>query len=511
MNAAEQVESSAPDTGGNGFGSTLPLYARSATQLASTLGTFDLLGQGTIEVPWGTTPSVAAFVDAMSRGEALLPWAYQRAYVGALHDNMDRLLAATTIAGSGDPAETLLGAIYEHERSNPVCLPLRRFNVVIAHFFRAFLANHKRTRLGLQTVERLPPLATFNHSGARGPYTFPSDAVTNLVGSDVGVVSLPASYSGHPVIWAALAHETGGHDIVHAIPGLLADLSALPLALVPSFAAALGIDAWTAHMLGILWRYWIDEAAADVCATLNMGPAFALNFTTLLAAFHGERGPPATPALWTSSVAHAGVPLDPHPVDVLRLGLASGTVGSLPGLDAAARQAYVALLSQITESLSGGAAMVTVQGEIPVPGSATIPLNLSLSLAQMQYAAAIMGTAIANTPLPSLNGHTLQQVETWDRFDEQAAWRFAVALSNKSETLPAVYSAHILAGATLALYNDPTGYDEITRRVTDALDEQVVRDRFWSVPRHTRIYTMQETTAQGGNVQSGAVQAGLGG
>jgi hypothetical protein len=486
MNATEEIQSSAA----GGDANAMPLYAESAMKLASTLGQFNLLGEGDINIPWGTNPSVAAFKDAIAKGEAILPWAYQSAYVRALHDNMERLFAATAAASSGDPAETLLGAIYQHEVGSPVGPQLRRFNVVISHFFRAFLANHKRQRLGLKSVERLPPLATFNHTGARGPYTFPADAVTNLVGSNVGIVSLPSTYSDHPVIWAALSHETCGHDIVHAVPGLLAELSALPLTLVPTLVAALGVDAGTAQALGILWRYWIDEAAADVCATLNMGPSFALNFTALLAAFHGEIGPPPAPALWTSAIAPAGEPLDSHPVDILRLGLAIGAVGSLHSLNVATRQYYVALLSQIAATSGAGAATVTVQGEIPLPGSSSIPLNLTLPVATMQYAASIMGAAIANTPLSSLNGYTLQQVETWDTFDEQAAWRFALAVKNNAETLPAVYSAHVFAGATLALYNDPDRYSDVTGRVAEALDEQVQRDRYWSVAQRTRAYTM---------------------
>lgn len=484
MNATQDTPRSTPDAD-----TALPLFSESATKLASTLGSFNLLGEGNVNVPWGTEPSVASFREAIARGEAVLPWAYQDAYVRALHDNMERLVAATAAADGDDPAETLLGAIYEHAIGSPVRVQLRRFNVVISHFFRAFLANHKRTRLGLRAVERLPPLATFNHTGARGPYTFPADAVTNLVGSSVGIVSLPSTYSDHPVIWAALAHETGGHDIVHAIPGLLADLTALPLALAPSLVASLGVDAWNAQMLGMLWRYWIDEAAADVCATLNMGPSFALNFTALLAAFHSRSGPTPAPALWTSAIAQPGQPLDPHPVDILRLGLAIGAVGSLQGLNVATRQSYVLLLSQIAQAFGAATDTVTITGEIPVPGSASIPLTLTLPLAVMQTAAAIMGAAIANTPLASLNGYTLQQIETWDSFDEQAAWRFALALKNRAETLPAVYSAHVLAGATLALYNDPDRYGDVTGQVADALDEQVQRDRYWSVARRSRTYT----------------------
>lgn len=487
MNATDDtLSASAPNE------TTLSLASDSAVLLATRLGGLNLLGEGNAQVPWGTSPSVDAFRSAISAGEALLPWAYQRAYVRALHDNMERLLAATTISGNTDPAETLLGAIYQHAIDSPLGAQLRRFNVVISHFFRAFLANHKRRRLGLSTVERLPPLATFSHSGLRGPFTFPADAVTNLVGSNVGIVSLPSTYSNHPVIWAALAHETGGHDIVHAVPGLLADLTVLPLTLVPSFMAVLGVDASTAQMLGLLWRYWIEEASADACATLNMGPSFALNFTALLAAFHGETGPTPVPGLWTSAVAQPGAPLDTHPVDALRIGLAIGAIGSLHGLNVAAKQSYIALLSEVAVKLSSSATTVSVRGEVPVPGSGSIRLDLTLPIALMQYAAAIVGAAIVNTPFASLNGFSLQQVETWDSFDEQAAWRFAHALKDGAAVLPAVYSAHVLAGATLVLYHDPNRYDDVTAQVMGALDEQVQRDRFWSVAQRarTRSYTV---------------------
>ena len=175
MNATDDtLSASAPNE------TTLSLASDSAVLLATRLGGLNLLGEGNAQVPWGTSPSVDAFISAISAGEALLPWAYQRAYVRALHDNMERLLAATTISGNTDPAETLLGAIYQHAIDSPLGAQLRRFNVVISHFFRAFLANHKRRRLGLSTVERLPPLATFSHSGLRGPFTFRNDDLRSV-------------------------------------------------------------------------------------------------------------------------------------------------------------------------------------------------------------------------------------------------------------------------------------------------------------------------------------------
>jgi len=463
----------------------LALSADNATALAAVLGAIDLTGRGPAAVPWGDAPSLDAFRAAIAAGAPVLPWAYRRAYLEPLAANVERVLAATLAAGDSEPAETLLGAVYSHAPSSATGAQLRRFNVVVAHFFRAFLGRRTRLRLNLSTIERLPPLATFHHDGARGPYTYPADAVTNIVGAEIAVVSLPSTYCDHPLIWAALSHETGGHDIVHAIPGLIADLGNVPPAVLPAVLPAWGVDAPTASLLAALWTYWMDEAAADVCATLNLGPAFVLNYIPLLAAFHAAPG--GAPSLWTSTIAAPGAPLDSHPTDILRIGLAIGATGTLANLHPAYRDFYLALLAAVAQRFAGDAASVTLRGEIPAPGSGTIPLDLTLPLGLMQNVAALVGASIATALLPSLNGLSLQALETWDAFDDSAAWRVAAALKAKTDTaLPSVSPAHLLAGATLALYDDPAAYADVTGAITAALDVCVARDRFWSVAPHPR-------------------------
>jgi len=60
------------------------------------------------------------------------------------------------------------------------------------------------------------------------------------------------TFADLPVLYGSLAHETGGHDIIHADDGLLDELRARVRALFHRD------QAW----LGVLWDYWMDEATS---------------------------------------------------------------------------------------------------------------------------------------------------------------------------------------------------------------------------------------------------------
>ena len=48
---------------------------------------------------------------------------------------------------------------------------------------------------------------------------------TSSFGMEVGVVNLPPANARRGICaWAALGHETGGHDILHADDGLLKEI-----------------------------------------------------------------------------------------------------------------------------------------------------------------------------------------------------------------------------------------------------------------------------------------------
>ncbi|MCP6768916.1 hypothetical protein NL529_29135, partial [Klebsiella pneumoniae] len=89
----------------------------------------------------------------------------------------------------------------------------------------------------------------------QGPYTVESDEMLKRFGTPIGVVSLPATYRDHPIIWASLSHEVCGHDVVHADEGLLPELTAaVRTALAPHFT--LGKNPDTATLNALIWSYW---------------------------------------------------------------------------------------------------------------------------------------------------------------------------------------------------------------------------------------------------------------
>ena len=450
-------------------------------ELARGLTSAKLVGTRPSKVHPRTLPTVHAYSQAMEAGAHHLPIIYHNAYVEPLKRRIERVVIETSKTGDGDPAETLFGAVSDHAPESGVASPLRRFSVVIADLYRSFLEKEKRLGLRIPLAEVLPPLATFRPDCTMGPYTYESDVVHSIIGSEVGVVSLPSSYRNHPLLWGLLAHETGGHDVLHADRWLLPELGAGTAALLNSWAPYFGQSPGVASLLGMLWKYWIDESAADIYGLLNLGPAFSLNLTAWLAALRAEAGLPLPTLMLSPAVAPNGT-LDNHPPDILRIHLAIGGIGSLTALNPALRQAYIGLLLELAELAAGGRDTVSIQGNLPLHGQSKVPVQVEMPLALMQFSAMLVGGYIATAPLHALGGNTIQQIETWDDLDEMIAYRMADGLRNKACPYQLGDPAHLLAGATLAGVADPNGYNSITAELEKGLDIAVESDPLWGRP-----------------------------
>jgi hypothetical protein len=325
-----------------------------------------------------------------------------------------------------------------------------------------------------------PPLAFFQRSGDDGPYTIPADQAEREIGSSVGIVSLPSTYRNSPIVWSALAHETGGHDVIHADDGLIEELGNLVQALFDPTPVTVGGNASQAQILGLLWNHWIDEAAADIYGILNIGPSFVPNLAAFFAALGSRaRNPGPFPSLSVESGPNPdrNNEIDEHPTDIVRLHLAIGAIQSLKGLSSATISGYVKDIENIANLCAHGAKAITLSGLLPVDNDHAIPLQqVQIPLGVMQDSARKVGAAIVSTKLNAFQGHGIQEIETWDDSDETVAQQISTAYQAGKSVAGIGDDAQLLAGATLAVLTDVASYDQVTALLNGGLDDSFAKD-----------------------------------
>ena len=184
------------------------------------------------------------------------------------------------------------------------------FQEVVSDLYEGFLADEKRAGVKPPGRGAVPPLVRWGSADA-GPYTWPVTS-TRPFGITAPLVSLPAANAtGGLLGWAALAHETAGHDLLEADAGLLPQLAG-------SVRASL-LASGTAPVLAGYWAERIDETAADVMGVLNMGPAAAAGLIGYLRGLNDAWGGGA-------GLRTEGSASDPHPTDLARAYLMAETV-----------------------------------------------------------------------------------------------------------------------------------------------------------------------------------------
>jgi hypothetical protein len=416
-----------------------------------------------------------------------IPTPFRDGYVTPVLDRLDSIL---TRQGTADAftVETLTGCVYQH--ADKAILPqLNRFLAVISDLYVSFLNRSERTHLQIKLSETLPPLAVFQSSPSSGPFTIPSDMIKTLTGGSIGVVSLPATFANHPLFFASLSHETGGHDVIHADHGLMQQLREQVYAVFPDPQ-----DRWQA----LLWDYWMDEAAADVYGVLNMGPSFGANIALLLAVFIAQAGGQASkkPGLRNLSGADNTNAMDVHPTDLLRLALVQGVVQSLKGLSQSTRDSYVAELAELGKFLGKGATTIELAGQAAGIDGRSMNFEQAYPLAIMEEGARKVGAMIATVKLSALAGHSIQDIETWDDNDENTATKIASRLHSGFSVVSAGDDAQLMAGLTLATLQQPARYLAYSKAINDALDDSFANDPIWGpVPKDLMVVTPTRTLA----------------
>ena len=328
----------------------------------------------------------------------------------------------TNLAGTMfDIAQAILqrGEAYEKNATDA-------FQEVVGDLYDGFLSAEDRRGVMRPTNATVAPLIKWGNPEA-GPYTWPIDA-TRPFGLKCAVVNLPPSHTRRGIIgWAALGHETCGHDVMAAYTGMGAELSD---AVFKALRAQSGLNT----RLPAYWSSRIDETASDVMGILNMGPVAGIGvigyFRGLNAAFSG-----------TAALRNEGPADDPHPADIVRGYLASSVVSLLNFGEASA---WADTLKRETDK---DLSQIVLEGRV-------------VSTADAQQSAQIVAETIVMTQLTTLGSHSLGSIQNWGDQDEQLVAQVRQALqtagSLPTDQTPPIYAAHVVAWAvTEAL----TGHD----------------------------------------------------
>ena len=292
------------------------------------------------------------------------------------------------------------------------------FQEVISDLYDGFLSAEDRRHVKKPDYEVIPPLVKWGNPGD-GPYTWPVDA-TKIFGLATATVNLPPSHSKKCLFgWAALGHETGGHDILGADKGLQKELA-------QQVGKAI-INKKLGEGLAQYWKKRIGETASDILGILNIGPAAALGMIGYFRGWNDAFG--NGPKLTNEDDGT-------HPCDLIRGYLAASAIKLLK-FDGAGKWADC------------------IEAEVKKDTPASVKIaKTNTSFQAARQSAAIAAAILVNGKMDSLEGHALGEIQNWRNEDEKIAAQLQEILV-KNDQLPAtfasgMYAAHAVAAATVA-------------------------------------------------------------
>ena len=329
------------------------------------------------------------------------------------------------------------------------------FQEVVTDLYDGFLSAQDRRGIKMPDRAVLPPLVKWGNPSF-GPYTFPIDA-TSTVGLQCGVVNMPPSNAAKGIVaWAALGHETAGHDILHADHGLQAEIAdAIQQQLAP---LKFGLDDY--------WSQRIDETSSDVMGILNMGPAPAIGliayFRGLDAAFGGQ-----------GKLRNEGPDGDGHPADILRGYLAAETVRQLAFSDAVSWANVIK--SETDKDIEPGATTFSIAGT-------AVPIDVA------QQSAKIVAKVVATFKAKVLHKHSLMEIQNWRDSDEDIVSSLIPSLTTAADLPPAItgagiFAAHVVAASVMAALNGKASTSTIFNRMITLLKSMHDSNPAWG-PLH---------------------------
>lgn len=305
---------------------------------------------------------------------------------------------------------------------------LKALQEVVSDLYDGFLSAADRGDVKPPDHGAVPPLVKWGRPGF-GPYAWTTPATASY-GCDCGLVNMPPAFRMQGLAaWAALGHETSGHQVLHADDGLRGALARAVYDRIMQSDAVTLSDPDNREALALYWSDRIDESASDVMGVVNMGPAAALG---LIAYFRALSEVYANDERLDSRGGAETV----HPAPLARAYLMAEALGhcSFPG----ALDWRRALLDEVA-------------------GDAEDDFSLArrrFSVEMVQASAAHTASAILTTKVAPIEGRALIDIQDWRPHDEEIVQALVVAaiLGDKPLAPPlfnGIYAAHAVAASII--------------------------------------------------------------
>ena len=460
--------------------------------------------------PDGVIPMIGSSPNAIAAMKTKLKWAlsrltehnqksYARVLVAAIGPVARRLLDddRSRIEQNIVVLEALVGAATQPIDSN-LQKELHGIQALASDIYTSFLDSRRELTSLPPLQQPLPPVVSFtspfreNSKPPLPPFTLDIDDMQQLWRDfKTSLVAVPWGYKNHPLFWSVLAHEVGGHDVLHADTDLLDEI-------IQSLDSVLPQDPYQKA----LWKYWGEETTSEVCGILNLGPAYAIGAMVFYAYFYATNGRKRrdedvllnyTAGYVEKDTGHEKI--DNHPCHILFPHIALGVIDSLCGLAKETKEKYHNMIEEIATLCTGSQSTLRTSGTLLSqdenhPSRRKITMPDKLPLDEMQRQAYTIGKHLATVPLRSLDFKNLQHLETWDDDDEKIAEAIQRELREKTTINSAAGDdAQIMAGSIMTVINDPTLYDTITDPLKKALEQSYTQDK------RLRSEAMQKNTA----------------
>jgi hypothetical protein len=321
------------------------------------------------------------------------------------------------------------------------------FHEMIFDLFAGFLSQEDREGVKNPDYLTIAPLPKW---GMDFPYTVtPADPEAwRNVGFKTTIVNLPLANADRGLLtWAALPHETGGHDILSSDEGLIDELRMA----VKAEQEKEGIGS----ALSNYWSPRIEETGADVLGILNMGPAVAIAMIGLLRGLNAAGLNPleevAKPVLSNRSPSN-------YPADLLRGYLAAYTTGKLSF--EGAKEWEEVLLAETDKDLNP-TCKIEIDGEL-------------VGAEDIKRSVAITAETISRKPMSSLENHYIGEIQDWHDHDEEIVNENLRPILAGEEPLlefypKDTYATHAVAAGVIAALAGDAKISTIFGRMKDML------------------------------------------